>query len=62
MGYYQRHKEPNDSLQLYYDLRGIIARSKREGVPVKDLKLRETGPVREMIEATIEKIGDIIEA
>ena len=58
----ERHKEPNESKQLYYDLRGIIARRKREGKNVRSLNLRETGIVREMMESVIEKIGDIIEA
>lgn len=58
----ERHKEPDESKQFYYDLRGIIARAEREKKRVEDLKLRETGVVREVIIIVIGKIGDIIKA
>ena len=49
MEYFERHKEPSEPLQLYHDLRGIMKRSKREGKPVYQLRMRESDPVRDMM-------------
>jgi len=57
----ERHKEPSAPEQFYYDIKGIIARARRERVPVEQLKLRETGDEREVILTVIKKVGDIIE-
>jgi hypothetical protein len=61
MGNIERHREPNEPLQFYYDIKGIIKRAKKEGLPVEQLKLRETGDEREVILSVIKKVGDIVE-
>ena len=56
----RRRKQPNEPLQFYHDVIGIMERAKREGIPVEDLTLRETGDERKVILYVIKKVGDII--